>query len=366
MRILYLINYAGKAGTEKYVRNLIDAFDNGAIAGERVDCFFAYNIDGPLAEQLRGFGIPCFHLKMRSPYDLSAAKKLAGICRDNCIDVIHAQYPRENYIAILSKLWYRTPRVIFTYHLVEPVPALWRITNRIMTRFNHRIITLCRRGREVLEAGGYPPQRIVIIPNGVGEPDSVPEETKKSVRASLGIPEKCIVFTIMSRYSPEKGLDTLADAALCLRDRTDEDFRVLILGDGDGYDDFARKLRGYELGDVVLQLGYREDTAELLAASDVYLNTSDYEAVSFAVLEAMSHGLPLILTDVGGNPDLAAGGIVCGDLVPPRDPLALSEAMLSMLRDADKRTVYGEAAAEKVRTEFEIGALLDSTIRQYL
>ena len=90
MNILYLINFAGKAGTEKYVENLIEAYN-----GEKAKCFFAYSIHGPLADKMKEKGIPSFQFKMSSPFDIFAAKKLAKYCRENKIDVICPQYPRE-------------------------------------------------------------------------------------------------------------------------------------------------------------------------------------------------------------------------------------------------------------------------------
>ena len=96
INILYLINFAGKAGTEKYVSNLMHIL---SARGEK--CHLAYNVAGQLSETMSAEGYPCFQLEMGTRKALSAAKKLARYCRENEIDVIHAQYPMENVIAIL-------------------------------------------------------------------------------------------------------------------------------------------------------------------------------------------------------------------------------------------------------------------------
>ena len=86
LKILYLINHAGKAGTEKYVLNLVDNFN-----GKSAKCCFAYNEPGLLSEQMAQRKISSFQFEMKNPYDLKAAKTLARICRENKVDVIHAQ-----------------------------------------------------------------------------------------------------------------------------------------------------------------------------------------------------------------------------------------------------------------------------------
>ena len=72
LRVLYLINHAGKAGTEKYVYNLVKAYN-----GTKCECYFAYNEPGLLSEQMEEAGIPSLQLEMKHPFDLKAAKKLA-------------------------------------------------------------------------------------------------------------------------------------------------------------------------------------------------------------------------------------------------------------------------------------------------
>ena len=96
MKVLYLINYAGSGGSERYVELLAKYYH-----GSKCDCGLCYNVDGPLVEKMKALGIPVYQLPMKNILDLAAAKKLAKIVKDGAYDVIHAQYPRENYIAIL-------------------------------------------------------------------------------------------------------------------------------------------------------------------------------------------------------------------------------------------------------------------------
>ena len=158
LNILYIINHAGKAGTEKYVYNLIKTFN-----GTKTRCIFAFNEAGLLSEQVESLGVKSYVLPMRNPFDLKAAKQLAKICRENNIDIIHAQYPRENYIAILSKLFRSRAKVVYTCHLTYYPPKIWYIVNRLIMPHDDKIISVCTEGANILCTIGAPKNKITVI-----------------------------------------------------------------------------------------------------------------------------------------------------------------------------------------------------------
>ena len=88
---------------------------------------------GELSAKMEDMGIPSLHLDMDRSGAASAAKQLAAYCRERGIEVIHAQYPRENIIALLSLKHYSAPRVVYTNHLTIRSGLRWRILNRMFT-----------------------------------------------------------------------------------------------------------------------------------------------------------------------------------------------------------------------------------------
>lgn len=357
--ILYLINYAGKAGTEKYVENLIRIFGGG---GET--CFFAYNIPGELSEKMAERSVPTLRLNMGRFNALSAARRLAAYCRTNEIDVIHAQYPRENITAILSRLFWRKPRVVYTNHLTLRTGLRWRILNRIFTPRNHRVIAVCREGREIMIQNGVCASRIQVIFNGV-EPAGPPVRDSE-IRSILGLRDDVFVMTIFARYEPEKGLFFLLDVLTRLKTLTDRPFCCVICGDGSQFSAVGDKIAALGLGENVLQAGYRTDTARILRGSDLYLNTSaKNEAMSFAILEAMNAGLPCVVTDVGGNRDLAETGIVCGKVTDFGDTEGFARAVLSLMADEGLRRRYSANAVRKISEDFDLNRLAWDVFRAY-
>ena len=358
MKVLYLINYAGSGGSERYVELLAGYYHNS-----KAQCGLCYNVDGPLVEKMRQLGIPVHQLPMNNPLDLAAAKKLATLVRQEGYDVIHAQYPRENDIAILAKLFGCKAKVVFTSHLISEQPTLWRLLNRIFTPHDHAVLTVCTYGKEVLERGGVAKDKIRIVFNGV-DASSAPERDR-SVLREFGIREEEKVITILTRFSEEKGVPFLLRSIARLKETTAVPFRLLLVGTGPDFDRDSALVPELGIEDRVVLTGFRTDTAALLAASDIYLNSSSSEAMSFAILEAMGAGLPLVLTDVGGNPELVNTGEGCGILAPYGDEAAYAAAIAALLEDDALRSRYAAAARAKARREFDLYTLLDKLFEIY-
>ncbi len=142
---------------------------------------------------------------------------------------------------------------------------------------------------------------------------------------------------------------------------------IVFLLVGDGPD--ADEIKGlYDRSGVRVQaLGRRLDVPRLLGASDIFAFPSLHENMSNALLEAMSHGLPVVATRVGGNTEvLAHGG---GILVGVRDPDALASALSELVTDRPLRLQLGHAAASVVTEHFSMERMvevLDATYRQIL
>ena len=97
-------------------------------------------------------GVESLRFNISAAHALAGAKTLAAFCREHEIDVIHAQYPAENIVALLSRRYYPRPNVVYTGHLIIDGGAKWRIINRIFTPKNKAVIAVCSAGRGALMA----------------------------------------------------------------------------------------------------------------------------------------------------------------------------------------------------------------------
>lgn len=355
MKVLYLINFAGKAGTEKYVENLVRI-----LGSDKLEPFFAYNVPGELSKKMEAAGVPSLRLDLSWKRARPAAKKLAVYCRENGVDVIHAQYPRENIIALMSKKWNPGVKVVLTNHLTLRLSglsgALWRRLNRLFTPRNHCVIAVCREGREIMIQNGVAESKIKVIYNGIEPSPDCQGDPRK--RVELGLDEDCFTIAILARFAPEKGLAFLLEVLAELKRRTDKPFRCLICGDGELMDEISRKRRELGLEKQCDLLGFRTDVRDILLNSHVYVcSSSRNEAMSFAILEAMDCGLPLVVTDVGGNRDLAETDISCGFVVPYGDVKRFAERLQQLMEDEDLRVALSQDAREKIRRYFDLNKL---------
>ena len=359
MNVLYLINHAGKAGTEKYVYNLVTAYHK-----KKCNCFFAYNEEGLLSEQLKDLSIPSFKFEMKNPFDLKAAKKLAEICRENKIDIIHTQYPRENYIAILSRMFYKRVKVIYTCHLTLKTNFLWQITNRLLIPFEEKIISVCNNGKDLLIGNGVPKNKITVIFNGIdykGEPCR-----ESTIRKELGIDSDTFVISTLARYHIAKGLDYFVKSIAEYDKIAKGKYVVLIAGEGELFDEIKALIKSYKLEDKILQLGFRRDSENILKGSDIFVNSAKcYEALSFAILEALGNKLPVIATGIGGNPDIINSETNCGYIVPYGDTTKMAEAIKSLADNPDIYEKFAENALKTVKERFNLPLLLEDIYKEY-
>lgn len=172
----------------------------------------------------------------------------------------------------------------------------------------------------------------------VAPPRPVPVRSRAQVRAELGLTDEPLIVNV-GRLHPQKGQVDLIDAAARWRDRPAGP-AVVIAGDGPLRADLARRIE--TTGAPVRLLGHRRDVADLLAAADVVVLSSRWEARPLAVQEAMQLGRAVVATDVGGVAGLVGAAAV---LVPAGDVDALDRAVRRLLDDPGARAELGRRAA---------------------
>ena len=358
-KVLYLLNYAGKAGTERYVETLSRYLSRAGL----VEPYFAYHEGGLLVERLEAMGVPCRRIAMRRRFDFRAAKELAALCREWGIDVIHCHYLREHYTALLAKKYAPGLGVVYTNHFVLANDALTRLTNRWMDKRQDRMIAVCSKGKEQLIANGWSGDRIQVIFNAV-DPEAW-AGGGSTLRGELGLPEDRFVMLCASRFAEDKGHKYLVDSVKRLTELTDRPFTLVLAGDGPLLEPVREQVRALGLEDRAVFLGFREDMKNLYKGADLYVNSSRHEALSFLIIEAMAAGLPVIATDMGGNSDIVNDAAGCGALVAYDDPDSMARAMLRFLEDPAYLAECRENALKTVREKFEIHKMVQATYEAY-
>ena len=227
--------------------------------------------------------------------------------------------------------------------------ALQRPFNRLlrgMISVSHSVV------RAVERAEGYPARLHQVIWNGEDLARFSPGHS--SVSRELGIDDNTPVVTSVSLISPVKDHATQLSAFARLLPRYPRAL-LLVAGDGPLMDDTRR--RAASLGDRVRFLGHRKDVADLLRASDIFLQTSLSEGFSNAILQAMACALPVVVTRVGGNPELVTPD--CGTLVDTESPDEVTDALDRLLAVPDLRRAFGEAGRARAERYCSLQVMVD-------
>lgn len=360
LKVLYLLNFAGKAGTERYVETLVRHLN-----GEKIQAHFAYHEGGLLVERMQALGVPTRQIDMRRRFDLRAAKALAALCREWDIDVVHCHYLREHYTALLAKRYNPHIRVVYTNHFVLANNAVTRLSNRWMDKRQDQMIAVCNKGKEQLVANGWSPERIQVIFNAVDPAEWAGSRADSTLRSELGLDQERFVMLCASRFAHDKGHKYLIDSLHRLTQISQVPFTMVLAGDGPLLEPSKAQVHQLGLDEQVRFIGFRKDMKNLFHGADLYVNSSEHEALSFLIIEAMAAGLPVIATDMGGNRDIVNDQTGCGLLVEYDNPESMASAMKQLMENPSLLSYCRERAGQAVQDKFEIHKLAQATYEVY-
>ena len=220
-----------------------------------------------------------------------------------------------------------------------------------------RVIANSSAVRSWLVNLGVNENHINVIPNGIAL-DGRHERR-------LGF-QKAPVVTVVSRLNPRKGIEYFLEAAATVAERF-PGARFLIVGGpyNAAYQSSLEALaERLQVARQVVFTGERNDVKELLRETTLAVLPSLSEGMSNVLLESMAAGLPVVATNVGGNPELVQNGKT-GFLVPARDPAALSNAIIRILEQPELGLCFGAAGYQRVSTHFSLSTTVRRTEELY-
>jgi glycosyltransferase involved in cell wall biosynthesis len=205
--------------------------------------------------------------------------------------------------------------------------------------------------------------KVVIIRDAVNASPWAPSpDAKNLARQRWHLRDTDFVAAAVGRLIPDKGYDCAIDALAKL---PPEERPILLLA---GEEPQERELRRQAIelgvGEWVRWLGFQDEVRWVLWAADVFIHPSRKEGLSCAISEAMAAGLPVIASSVGGVPEMVRHGVT-GWLVPPDDPVALTEALRLLRGDEPLRHRLSENAQRFVRQHHHPEKLVIATLRVY-
>ncbi len=289
--------------------------------------------------------------RVRTKVDPLAIARMARHIRRRKIDIVHGHLSTSVVNGCLAARLAKVPSIATVHGM----------SGRLSFLPAHHLIAVSSEVRKHLIDQGVHESKISIVPNGIHFPTSDPLARSRA-RASLGLDESVPVLGTTARLTALKGMDhALYAFSRVVADIPDAHY--IVMGDGDETQTLVDLAKSLGIQDRVRWLGYRPDVAELLPALDVFVFPSLREAMGIAVVEAMAAGVPSVASRIGGIPEVLADE--SGILVPPADPVAMSDAILELLRDSERRVAMGMAAQTRARTEYSAQRMAARTIGVY-
>jgi glycosyltransferase involved in cell wall biosynthesis len=310
--------------------------------------------------------------RLERPWDPLLVRAVAGrVRREGGVCVIGVNQ-RDRMLALLAAARAGVPGVVVVgnqHHFwgSRPVAALKRLSyTRVVAR--HTTLAVCTSAvvRDELVAFGVPPERAVVLANGIDAPPPVrlsPGERER-LRTEMGARDGDVLLVNVGRLDPQKGQDLLITAVG--GHAWAAPVHVALVGSS-GDPVAARATTAFEaslrrqvddlgLEGVVSFLGWRSDVRQLLGAADGYVHSARWEgpALPLAVMEAMAAGLPTVFTDCSGMPPVFEEGRH-GLMARTGDPASLARRIGDLVAlGTHDRAAMGAEAAALIRTHYRL------------
>ena len=284
------------------------------------------------AVSIREFPFPGF----RYPQVLSQTLEFIRWCREHEIAVVHTVDLNANIFGLPAAAAAGVPvRIANRREMMRDRTRGQIVAQRAAYQFAHLVVANCRAAAERLRLERVPAARIAVVPNGVDSPAFATTRLDRPLRR----------VAVVANLEPRKGHDVLIDAAPeVLRRFPDATF--VVVGDGPERANLEARAAAQGVAKAFTFAGYDEEIAVRLHDTDIFVLPSRTESFPNAVLEAMSAGLPIIASGVGGLLELIDDGRT-GLLVPTGDPRALAQSVCRIMSDRALGERLGKAASHE-------------------
>ena len=361
IKLTFLVRSLDYGGAQRQVVTLAKALDKSRF---EVSVLTFYS-EQPLEKELDGAGVRIVSLDKRGRWDLLPfLSRLIRESRHLRPDIVHGYLDIPNVLALFLRPFVHA-RVVWGVRASEielrDYDWLFRLAawlERFLARFPDLVIVNSAAAREHLIAQGYPSLKVVMISNGVDTEMFRPDaEAQARLRSEWGIAATSALIGTVGRIDPVKDLLVfLQAAAMVTREINDVRFACVGTGPAPYVQQLKSQAGDLGLADRVIWAEARLDVSAVYNALDVLVSSSRGESFPNAVAEAMSCGIPCVVTDVGDSALLVGD---YGIVVPSQDPAALATGIIRSL--AANRTATGNRCRTRIIENFSVRQLAART-----
>jgi len=298
--------------------------------------------------------------------DFLALVTLRGMLRGAAPDIVHTHSSKAGILGRLAAAAAGVPVVVHTFHgfgfnpLQSPLKrGFFIFLEKLCALSCSALIFVSKDNMETARSAGIgSPEKYRLIRSGVRLSDYPARVSRREKRAQLNIPAGALVVAAIGNAKPQKNPgDFLKAAARLLPSRPEA--RFVFVGGGEELEALRAKAAGLGLADRCLFTGWREDSAEILAASDIFALTSMWEGLPRSLVEALRTGLPAVCYSADGVSDILRPD-VNGYPVKKGDLDGFCSTLGRVMDDAALRARLAAGAAATDLSEFDI----DNMVKQ--
>jgi len=320
--------------------------------------------DSQYVRQLRALGTAVHFFPTKRIFDFNNLYRIAKLFWTERPDILHTHLTYSNIIGSMVARLTRIP-VVATLHStgIDERFRAPRTEQVEMFALHHLVYKVIACGPSVAKhyQTNIKDEPVLVIPNAVEYAPQIPSSERDALRKQMVGDSNHPIIISVGRLVLQKGFEDLLDAFSILHSSHPTAFLV-ISGSGDLKNVLEQKIEELHLSDHVRLLGWRTDVPSLLLASDMFVLASHWEGLPIAILEAMSAGLAVLVTDVSDNA-WAIGAT--GMTVPARQPELFAHAMAELIDDPVRRKALGQAARVRIEENFNASDWFDKIISVY-
>jgi len=315
----------------------------------------------------RALGLEVDVIPERGRLDRSVIGALRKVVAERSPDVILTHQVKSHFLMNLSRLWKQHPWIAFNhgYTTTDRKVLLYNRLDRWSLPKADRVVTVCEAFAKGLVNMGVPRARIHVQHNSIRPEPKAGAHDVQALRSLLGLAEDERLILAVGRLSQEKAhIDLLRAVKILVATHSEINARLVIVGDGPERGTLDGAAASLGIQDRVVFTGQARNVGVYYAAADVLVNPSHSEGSPYVLLEAMTAGLPIVATEVGGVPEMVENNKTAL-LVPAGDPQTMAEAIARMLSDEQLAQRLAENASKLGSLRFSPDNYVRSLVEVY-
>lgn len=322
---------------------------------------------GDLGFKLQEDGVKVYCRQQTRSFDLKLTAWMRGIIKDENIQIVHAHMYAAFEYSVLATLMSRKVKVVYTVHgRLYPEKRMWkrRLIYPLLSLGVDQFVSISEKTKFAMAYYDFHPEKkIRVIHNGIEIKDQGSREDIQRARIALGVEGNTRILGTAARLEDIKNIPMMIRALKRVMEDYPDTY-LLIAGVGSKLDELKAYAVSQAISENVLFIGLRSDLHVIYPLFEVFLLSSYTEGVSVSLLEAMTFGVPAVVTDVGGNSEVVIEGET-GHLVPSENDVLMAEKILQLFNNTELSRKLGKKGKERALTEFSFDGMMDEYMSLY-